>query len=180
MVAQRRRAQLAADDEEERLGRALEQPAVRRGQQRLVEAALGGQARREHVRPVGQRLDAVEDPRRRERDLREPDRVALRRQRLEQQDPPAAAGDQQPDLRVAGVTGRAEQRREVGAQRVEVDRQAQVRRRAAHALEVVVQRERRAAVQAHDLEDAVAAQQPLVGDRDPRVGGVADHAVQAS
>ena len=35
--------------------------------------------------------------------------------------------------------------------------------------EVLVERERAAAVEAHDLEDAVAAQQALVGDRDRRL-----------
>ena len=35
------------------------------------------------------------------------------------------------------------------------------------------------AVDADDLEDAVAAQEALVGDRDVRQGGVGDHAVDA-
>jgi hypothetical protein len=38
--------------------------------------------------------------------------------------------------------------------------------------------ERPAVVEADDLEDAVAAQQPLVGDRDLRVGGVHHDAVE--
>ena len=43
---------------------------------------------------------------------------------------------------------------------------------------MVLQRERAAAVEAHDLEAAVAAQQPLVGDGDPRLLGGPDRAVQ--
>ena len=45
--------------------RRLEHAAVRRDEQRLLAPALLGQARGEHVRRVRERLDAVEDPRRR-------------------------------------------------------------------------------------------------------------------
>ena len=48
-----------------------------------------------------------------------------------------------------------------------------------HPLQVLVHRERAAAVDADDLEDAVAAQQPLVRDRDVRFGGVGDDTVDA-
>ena len=58
---ERRRVQRA----EEGARRRLEHAAVRRDEQRLVAAALLGQARGQHVRGVGERLDAVEDPRRR-------------------------------------------------------------------------------------------------------------------
>ena len=44
-------------------------------------------------------------------------------------------------------------------------------------VEVVLHRERPAAVEAHDLEGAVAAQQPLVGDGDAGLGRGRDLAV---
>ena len=58
----------------------------------------------------------------------------------------------------------------LGAHDADVERQAQVGGRARHALEVLVERVRPPAVEAHDLEDAVAAQQPLVGDGQAGVG----------
>ena len=87
--------------------------------------------------------------------------------RLGDRDPaPAARHDEaQERLRLARLL---EQRERLGAQRVEVGLQPQARAGAAEAREVVVERERPAAVDAHHLEAAVAAQQPVVGDRDAR------------
>ena len=59
------------------------------------------------------------------------------------------------------------------------DLEAKVRGRACHPAHVLVHRERLAAVDADDLEDAVTAQESLVGDRDVRLGRVGDHAVDA-
>ena len=67
----------------------------------------------------------------------------------------------------------------VGADRLDVGGEAQVGRRAPQALEVLVERERPPAVEAHHLEDAVAAQQPLVGGGDARLLGGPERAVQA-
>jgi hypothetical protein len=44
-------------------------------------------------------------------------------------------------------------------------------RGALQPVEVRGERERAPSVQPHHLEHSVAAQQPVVGDRDPRVGG---------
>ena len=71
-----------------------------------------------------------------------------------------------------------EQRRRLGAELVEVDVEPDARARAAEPGEVIVDRERAAAVQADHLEAAVAAQQALVGDRDAGVGRVGDDAVE--
>ena len=67
------------------------------------------------------------------------------------------------------IASRCPPRLDVGAHGLEVDRQAQVGRRPAEAGHVVVERERPAAVEAHDLEDAVAAQEPVVGGGDLRL-----------
>jgi hypothetical protein len=90
-----------------------------------------------------------------------------------------AAGDEEADLRVARV-GRREERLDVAAHGGGVELEAQARGGALHAREVVVERERPAAVEPDDLEDAVAAQQPFVGDGEPRLRGVEDLPVQAS
>ena len=91
VVLERRRAEDAAVDPEERPRRALEHAAVGRDEQRLVEAALLREPAREHVARVGERLEAVEDAARREGDRRDPrDRRPLR-QRLDDRDPPPAA-----------------------------------------------------------------------------------------
>ena len=63
-----------------------------------------------------------------------------------------------------------QERPDVGAHGVDVERQAQPVGRARHAREVLVEGERAAGVDADDLEDAVAAQQALVGDGDDGVG----------
>ena len=73
--------------------------------------------------------------------------------------------------------GVLEQRLEVGVHGLDVDVEAEVVRRAAEALEVGAQAERAPVVQAHDLEDAVASQQALVGGGDARFGGGDDRAV---
>ena len=71
---------------------------------------------------------------------------------------------------VAGL-GRLQQRQRLRLELLRRERQAQVRGRVRHPREVLVERVRHAAVEPHDLEDAVAAQQPVVGDRHRRRGG---------
>ena len=66
-------------DPEDRAGRRLEHAAVGRDQQRLVEAVLAGQPAGQHVGRVGERLDAVEDARRRVGDRRQPDPLGAAR-----------------------------------------------------------------------------------------------------
>ena len=78
----------------------------------------------------------------------------------------------------SAVAAGLEQRVGVGAHDVGVERQAQRLGAARHALEVLVHAERPAGVEADDLEDAVAAQQALVGDGDLRLGDVHDDAVE--
>ena len=110
VIVERRRQHVAVLDPEDRAGRSLEHPAVRRHQQRLVESLLAREPRREHVRRVRQRLDAVEHPRRRVGDGREPSRPVQRRQRLGQQQSPPAARDHDPQrLVVWPATGVREQ-----------------------------------------------------------------------
>ena len=147
-----------------------------RHQQRLVVAALLGQPPGEHVAGVGERLEAVEDAAGGELHRRHArDRRALR-ERLHDLDPPAAAGEddaQQAVDRAGGV----EQGCKLGCKRVGVGLEAQALARVAEAVEVVLQREGPAAVEAHDLEGAVAAQQALVGDGDAGLGHGPDLAV---
>src|SRR5581483_1808047 len=66
----------------------------------------------------------------------------------------------------------------LAAQRAEVGFETGVGGRAPHALDVLVERERPAAVQADHLEDPVAPHQPLVGHRNRRLLDREDRAVQ--
>ena len=141
---------------------------MRADQQRVVGALLAREARRQHVRRVGERLDAVHQVRRRVGDRGERERRRELGHRLDQDDPPAAARHEHPHQRVAALA-RRQQHRDVGADRVEVDRQPQTGRRALLAREMGVERIRAATVEADHLEDAVAANQPRVGDRDRRL-----------
>ena len=93
-------------------------------------------------------------------------------QRLGQQQTAAAARDDDPQAAGVGLAaGRVEQRRDVGAHGVDVDRQAQVRGRAAPAARGA-RRARTAGRRraAGTSNDAVAAQQPLVGRGDDGLG----------
>ena len=77
--------------------------------------------------PVGERLDAVEDARRRVRDRPQPRPIGHPGQRLGQQQPAAAAGDHDPQQLVVGPgAGVRQQPPGVGADGVEIDRQAEV------------------------------------------------------
>ena len=73
--------------------------------------------------------------------------------------------------------GGVEQGCKLGCKRVVVGLEPQPLARVAQAVEVVLQREGPAAVEAHDLEGAVAAQQALVGDGDAGLGHGSDLAV---
>ena len=128
---------------------------------------------------VGERLHAVEDAGRRVGDRLQRERLGKLRQRLEEPDPVPAARHEHAHDAVGRLPG-LEERADVGADRVRVERQQQVRRRALHPREVVVERERVAVVQAHHLEDAVAAQQPLVSGRDVHLVRGQDGAVEDS
>jgi hypothetical protein len=176
-VLQRRRVQRAVEDVEEGGRRALEDAPVRRHEQRLVGALFLGDPRRQHVRRVGERLDAVEHARRRVRDRRQGDGVRHRMQVLDDPDPPSAAGDEQPQRAVGGLAA-LQQLLAVLADGVDVERQPQRRGAALHPLEVLLEAVRRAVVEAHDLEDAVAAQQALVGHGDLRLRDVHHVAVE--
>ena len=168
MIVQRRRQQLAVSHPEEGRGRALEHHLLRRHQQRLVIAALAREPAGEHVGGVGQRLDAVEHERRHVGDPPQGDAVRQLRQRLDHRQAPAAAGDQHAQQAIVGAR-LGQQRVRVGLHRVALQGQPQVRRRALHARHVLVQGKGPPAIQAHDLEDAVAAQQAFVGHWDARV-----------
>ncbi len=64
-----------------------------------------------------------------------------------------------------------------GADRVEVDLEAQVAGGVRQAAQMVVPGERLSVVEAHDLEDAVAADETLVRDGDDRLLGGHDPSV---
>ena len=169
VLVERRRAQRpVAIDPEQRRGGGLERAAVRGDQQRLVEAALLGQARAEHVGSVGERLDAVEHARGRVGHDAEPHAGRLGCGLLGEQQAPAAARDHDAQHAVeVAAAARREQLRDLALELGPEDlRQAQVRRRALQAVEVLGEREGGAVVDADHLEHAVAAQQALVGGRD--------------
>ncbi len=134
VVGERRRPQRRRPAPRRSPGRRLEHPAVGRDEQRLVGARLLREARGEHVRGVGEGLDAVEQPRGRVR--RSWPRRACRAARGAASTSAMrrpAAGDEDAhaalDLRARPRSRRAD----VGAHGVDVERQAQVRGRARHA-----------------------------------------------
>ena len=166
-------------DPEDRARRRLEHAAVRRDQQRLVEAALARDPRGEHVGRVGQRLDAVEHARRRVGDRPQP-----RPGRARSGSGSVSSSRRPPrvsTIRSSSWSGPApacdSSRRASGADRLQIDRQPEVRGGPLEALEVLLERERPPVVDADHLEHAVAAQQALVGGRDRRRGGQRDLAV---
>ena len=140
--------------------------------------ALARQAAGEHVPGVGERLQPVEHARRRVRDGRDAGDRRPRRQRLDGQDPAPAAGQHHSQQRVDRPGG-SEQGVDLGPQGADVELQPQPRAGALEPRHVLGERERPPAVQAHDLEGAVAARESLVGDRDPGLLGRADRSVQA-
>ena len=79
---------------------------------------------------------------------------------------------------VGPAAGMGEQPVGVGPDRLEVERQPQVGGRALEPAQVLLERERLPVVDADHLEHAVAAEQPLVGGRDRRLGGGHDLAVE--
>ena len=99
----------------------------------------------------------------------------------EQQAPPAASNHDAQDAVEIGAAPCCQQLRYLALQLRPKDlRQAQVRRGALQAVEVVDEGERRAVVDANHLEHPVAAQQPLVGGRDGHLAGRADAPVERS
>jgi hypothetical protein len=100
---------------------------VRRHQQRLVEAALARAPRGEHVRCVGERLDAIEYAHRSEGHTAERQRARHWRQRLDQSDTVAAAGRDDPQQPVARL-GASEQCIDIAGDLVDVEREAQILR----------------------------------------------------
>ena len=174
--AQRGRAELAVGDPEDRRGRRLEHHVVGADEQGLVDAAALGDPRRVHVRPVGERLDAVQDQRGAVGDAREPDRGQVLDQWLDQRDPPAAAGDDEPQLGVA-LPVRLEQRLDLGLELGPLRGQLDRGGGALDPLQVLGEGERAALVQADHLEHAVAAVEAVVLERDRCLGGRRDPAV---
>ena len=71
---------------------------------------------------------AVEDPRRRVGHAGQRHRLGVRGQRLDEPEAATAAGDDEAQLRAGRDLGRLEQRERVGADRVDVERQAEVAR----------------------------------------------------
>ncbi len=90
--------------------------------------------------------------------------------------PPRVIDDPQAAVGIAAV---GEQRRDLGPERLLVEAEMDRGGGAAEAGEVVVEPERVAAVELDHLEGAVAAQQPVVEDRDRRLLGRQDLAVDA-
>jgi len=97
-------------------------------------------------------------------------------QRFDQRQPPAAPGDDEAQLCV-GVAVGAEQRVDLRLEQVALGVQRDRRGRALQAIEVGSERVRAPAVEADHLEHAVAAVEAVVLDRDRRLGGWRDHAV---
>jgi hypothetical protein len=128
------------------------------------------------VRGVGERLDPGQDDARLVGDHGEPDGLAEVGQRLDQRDPAAAAGDDQPQLRVV-VGVRLQQRRDLRLEAVTLERQLDRSRRALHPVQVRVEGEGPAAVEPDHLEDAVAAVEAVIGQADRGLVGRADRSV---
>ncbi len=167
VVAERRRHEpLPVERADERLPRPLEHPSVRRDEQRLVRALLLRQARHEHVRGVRERLDRVEDPRRRIADglQRDGRRDLLRR--LQQRDAPPPARGHEPQVAVEPRLGGPQQPHRVRREQLRGQLQPQARRRPLHPLQVLIQRIRDPRVHPRHLKHAITPQQPLVKDRD--------------
>ena len=157
------RQQCPVADPEHGAGRRLEHAALRVDQQRLVGAPLTGKACGEHVGGVRQRLHPVEYERRRVDDGPKPDRPVVARQRLGDEESPAATREDDPQnlpARFSGSSGQETVR--FGADGLEIDRQPEILRRAGQTLHVRFEGKRTAVVEPKRLKDAVAAEQPLV------------------
>ena len=89
---------------------------------------------------------------------------------LDSQQPAAAARDHDPQAAV-GIAAVGEQRRDLGPERLLVEAEMDRVGGAAQAGDVVVEAVRVVAVELDHLEGAVAAQQPVVEDRDRRLLG---------
>ena len=164
---------------EDRRGRRLQDDSVGRHEDRLVGAALLGDAGRVHVRGVAQRLDAVQDHRRLVGDGRDGGGVGVGEGLLDQEDAAAAAGDDDAQVRL-DLAGLGEEGLQLGFEGRAIDGQVDRGGRALEAVPVLVHRERAAAVEAGDLEDAVAAVEAVVGQGEGRlaVGVIARHACE--
>ena len=126
---------------------------------------------------VAERLDAVEDPRRRVGDRGEAQRLARRSGTASTS--PIRRPPRVTRKRSAPVTGPASAS-SASMSACTAPRSISSRRfcgRVGHPAQVVVQRERPALVDRDHLEDAVAAQQPEVGDPDRRLVGGQDRPV---
>ena len=146
----------------------VERNDVQDAAMRVVGALLLGQPAGEHVGGVGERLDLVEHPRGGVLDRGQGQRVGQWLELLDERQAATAAGDHHAQRGVLDLVA-LDERLDVGADGLGVDRQAQVGRRARQPRQVVVERERPAAVEAHDLEHAVTAQEAVVGGGDLRL-----------
>jgi hypothetical protein len=90
----------------------------------------------------------------------------------------AAAGEHDAQGRVT-FAELGEQRVDLALDRLEIDGQLNRLRGALEAVEVRAKRERPPGVEPDHLEHPVAAQKPVVGDGNPRVGGRSDRSVNA-
>ena len=99
-------------------------------------------------------------------------------QLLQGEDSAAGPGLDQPDQKVP-VTSRIDQTGGFGLKQVPFQHQVDRRRRSLHAIEVKVEREGSATVDPGDLENPVAAQESVVGQRQEGLAGVEQFAVDA-
>ena len=100
-------------------------------------------------------------------------------QRLGQQQSAAPARQHDPEGFVVGPrSGLRQEPVGIRTHRLRVHRQAQVGAGALQPLEMLLQREGAAVVDADDLEDPIPAEQPLVGGGNHRLGGGHDLAVE--
>ena len=168
-VVQRGRAERAGRiDPEDRRRRRLEHAAVRRDEQRLVEPAPPGQAAGQHVGRVGERLDPVEHAGRRVGHRTQAHRARTAGERLCEEHPPPLAGQDHAQHPVEGLP--APRLQKLGGLPLEVgprDRlDQQARRGVLEPVQVILEGEGAAVVDADDLERAVAAQEALIGGGD--------------
>ncbi len=111
-------------------------------------------------------------------DGRERDAFAVLDQGLGEGEPPAAAGDHEPQLALV-LSEFLEQRGDLGFERLALHRQLDGGGRALQAVVVLIEGEGAPGVQPDHLEDAVAAEQAVVGGRDARIRSGRDLAVDA-
>ncbi len=168
LVGQRRGAEHAVGvDVEERCRLQLEDVTLRGDKQRLVEAALNGQAPGQHVAGIGERLGAAEHPPRRVDHEGETQQLGRLRHGLGQDEALPAPGEHDPHVEALGRHGRDEHA-DVPLDLPTIAGEADGRAGALEPVEMLRQGEGAAGVDADELEGAIAAQQALVGGRDGR------------